>query len=173
MTFLGYLGSAGAKDDRESVYLIIFVSVAPVAIVSVIRQRMAKKPSCPRARSGESRKCPPGDEAIEVGRGRTDAVYAVELAAVPSPPNLTLSLSPPLFPRSSPVNLRSSFRFFFLSLSLQRTSSAMLVSVARHAILVISLFSVTISVAGHHEVVPTTRARDLRFSISSPPPRRR
>jgi membrane-associated protein len=45
MTFLGYfLGKvAGAKTIERVVYLIIFVSVAPVAI-GAIRSRMAKKP---------------------------------------------------------------------------------------------------------------------------------
>jgi membrane-associated protein len=46
MTFLGYfLGKvAGAKTIERVVYLIIFVSIAPVAI-GAIRSRMAKKPA--------------------------------------------------------------------------------------------------------------------------------
>ena len=45
MTFLGYfLGKvAGAKTIEKVVYLIIFVSVAPLAF-GAIRQRLAKKP---------------------------------------------------------------------------------------------------------------------------------
>ncbi|MFS8068584.1 MAG: VTT domain-containing protein, partial [Byssovorax sp.] len=45
MTFLGYfLGKvAGAKTIEKVVYVIIFVSVAPLAI-GAIRQRLAKKP---------------------------------------------------------------------------------------------------------------------------------